>query len=408
VGSAGKTGSWRDFRPVWTQFNSPCVHDCPISNRLPQIFEAIRNGKLEEAAKILLETNPFPSITGRICPHFCQSHCNRKAFDKAISIRTVERYLGDFILKHSNMETFFGTPVERQNKIAVIGSGPAGLAGAFYLRKMGYNVTVFEREKKPGGLLVYGIPPQRLDEKVVEDVIAALERMTVHIKTEAAIDKQVEFERVSKGYDAVLLSTGAWKERNLARIRTTNKPADTDWIPQTLLSKNGRINADPETSAVGDNLFAAGDMVSGPSTVAHAIAAGRKAAVSIDLYIKGKKLESQTKPEQPIKIDRMNLHYFESQDRPEPHEALPKDKIRTPGKKESSTITSEEAEREAHRCFSCGYCRACGVCWLFCPDASINRREDMKPEFDYDYCKGCGICSTECPCGVIVMQREEE
>jgi len=538
VGSAGKTGFWRDFRPVWTQLVSPCSYDCPASNRLPQIFEAIRNGKPEEAAKILLETNPFPSITGRICPHFCENNCSRGEYDEAISIRAVERYLGDFILTQKDAKMFVETSAERQKRVAVIGSGPAGLAGAFYLRKMGYTVTVFERESRPGGLLMYGIPPYRLPKQVVEREITTLKKMGVEIKTGATIDKQADLERMKKEFDAVLLSTGAWKERNIgvpgedymmhgleflkqvneerrgppgtsvavvgggntaidvartlkrmgaqpviyyrrtekempavkeeiakakedgvsfiyltlpvevseskgkvklkcvrmrlgepdtsgrrrpipiegsefsvehdATIKAIGEITDTVWIPRSLLSKEGWINADPGTSAVSDNVFAAGDMVSGPSTVVQAIAAGRKAAVNIDLYLLGKKLGPQAKPEQPVQVGRMNLHYYEPQDRPKLREVPPEERLRSRGKEEDSTITYEEAEREAYRCFSCGYCRACGVCWLFCPDASIDLKEDNKPEFDYDYCKGCGICSTECPCGVIVMQREEE
>ncbi len=408
IGSAGKTGSWRDFRPVRTQFISPCTYDCPASNRLPQIFEEIRKGRLVEAARILLETNPLPSVTGRICPHFCQSHCNRKEYDETISIRAVESYLGDFILKQKDLEPFVKAPAERQKRVAVIGSGPAGLSGAFYMRRMGYKVTVFERENRPGGLLIYGIPPHRLPRQIVEKEITVVEKMGVEIKTEAAIDKQAEFERIREEFDAVLLSAGAWNERNLARTEAIGGIAGTDWIPRSLLSANGRIGADPGTSAVRDNVFAAGDMVSGPSTVVHAIAAGRKAAVNMDLYLRGKKLEPQITPEQPIKADRMNLHYYERLDSHRPHDLSPEDRRRLRDKKEEPTTNYDEVEREAYRCFSCGYCRACGVCWLFCPDASIEFKEDNKPEFDYDYCKGCGICSAECPCGVIVMQREEE
>jgi len=536
VGSAGKTGFWRDFRPVRLELVAPCTYNCPASNHLPQIFEKIRDGKLEEAAEIFLETNPFPSITGRVCPRFCEQHCNRGEYDEVISIRSIERFLGDYILEKKGESWFHETSAEIGKKVAIIGSGPAGLSAAYYLRKMGYEVTIFESEEKLGGMLTYGIPPYRLPKRIVEKEVAALTKMGIKIKTGKAVGKNVNFEDIQEEFDAVLLAIGAWKERDIgipgeefmmsglgflkevnkgrerppgmavavigggnvsidvartlkrlgakptvlyrrtekempaiseeitkakedgiefrfltqpvgaskkngkivlkcirmrlgepdatgrrrpipiegseftlefdAAIKAIGERPDVTWVPEKFMSEKGWMKADPATGVVGENLFAAGDLISGPATVVEAIAAGRKTARSINQYLRREEMTPEAPLEKPVKIEEINIEYYESKERVKAFELPPEERTKSLDKEETLGI-SLEVESEANRCFSCGYCRACGICWIFCPDASIDL-SDGKPEFDYDYCKGCGICSTECPCGVIMMQREEE
>jgi 2-oxoacid:acceptor oxidoreductase delta subunit (pyruvate/2-ketoisovalerate family) len=538
VGSAGKTGFWRDFRPVRVELVSPCTYDCPANNRLAQIFEKIRDGKLEEAAKIFLETNPFPSITGRVCAHFCEQHCNRGEYDEAISIRSIERFLGDYILERKSEAGFHEISTEKGKKVGIIGSGPAGLSAAYYLRKMGYEVTIFESEEKPGGMLTYGIPKYRLPRQIVEKEIAALTKMGIEIKTRKTIGEDIKFEAVQKEFDAVLLAVGAWKERDIgipgeefmisglgflsevnkglmeppgmtvavigggntsvdvarslkrlkakpvvlyrrtekempaiseeiakakedgielrlltqpvevskkngeivvkcirmrlgeldasgrrrpipiegsqftlefdAVIKATGEKPDTTWVPKKSLNERGWIKADPATGVVGENLFAAGDLISGPATVVEAIAAGRRTARSINQYLRGEEIRPETPLEKPVKIEEINIQYYEPKERAKAFELPPEERTKSLDKEETSSISLEKVQDEAHRCFSCGYCRACDICWVFCPDASVDLKDDGKPEFDYDYCKGCGICSTECPCGVITMEREGE
>jgi len=189
---------------------TPCSAHCPAGTDIPDYLESIRAGNLDKASRIILKSNPFPAITGRVCPHYCQEVCNRQEFDQAVSIREVERYLGDYILEHS--ERFFQPPgIETGKHIAVVGSGPGGLAAAYFLRQAGHRVTVFERLEKPGGMLTYTIPSYRLPADIVEQSIQCLETMGVEIHCGVEIGDDEAFQELQNNHDALFVATGAWK-----------------------------------------------------------------------------------------------------------------------------------------------------------------------------------------------------
>jgi len=179
---------------------------------IPAYMSKIREGDLAGAAGILLNFNPLPAITGRVCPHFCESECNRTDLDEPVSIRSVERTIGDFILEYAG-EIIKPPESETGKSVAIAGSGPAGLTAAYYLRRIGNSVTVFEVMDEPGGMLTYGIPPYRLPKDVVRKQVKALEGMGIQLKLSTDAIKDNGIEGLMESYDAVFLACGAWKER---------------------------------------------------------------------------------------------------------------------------------------------------------------------------------------------------
>ena len=189
--------------------STPCKTECPAGNDIPEYLSKIREDNIMEAARILLKTNPIAALTGRVCPHTCEGKCNRGSIDEEVSIRSIERSVGDFILEHQ--AELIETSASNGKKIAVIGSGPAGLAAAFYLRKQGYTVRVFDKMPKAGGMLRYGIPAYRLPKDVLDKQIGMLENMGVEFSLNTEIGKAANLEDIRKEYAAVFLATGAWK-----------------------------------------------------------------------------------------------------------------------------------------------------------------------------------------------------
>ena len=140
----------------------------------------------------------------------CETECNRGEFDEAVSIREVERFLGDYVLENSD-EFYRSSPAGTSKRVAVIGSGPAGLSAAYYLRQSGHEVTVFERMPEAGGLLAYGIPPYRLPRDVLRKQIEAFEKTGIEFTVGTAIDKD-RFKELAESFDAVFVAAGAWQE----------------------------------------------------------------------------------------------------------------------------------------------------------------------------------------------------
>ncbi len=192
-----------------------CTQTCPGNIEIPAYMDHVRRGDLKAAALIILAGNPIPAVTGRICPHLCESKCNRSDFDEAVSIRNVEQVVGDYILDHASE---FLAPPKKQRKegVAVVGSGPAGLSAAYYLRKAGYQVTVFDKMPKAGGMLTYGIPAHRLPKEVVEKQVKAFEAMGITFKMNTPVgQKGTTFKDLRKKFKSVFLASGAWGERSL-------------------------------------------------------------------------------------------------------------------------------------------------------------------------------------------------
>ena len=187
---------------------TPCEQSCPAGSDIPAYLAAFRDGDWDGAAQIIMKSNPMPAITSRVCAHFCNKGCNRRHTDEPVLIHGVERVIGDYIMENS--DKFYAPPENETGKsIAVVGAGAAGLSAAFFLRKAGHRVTVYDDRKEAGGMLMYAIPAYRLPKDIVRKFVKNLENMGVvfHLDTKAGGDIWSE----PGEYDGVLFATGAWK-----------------------------------------------------------------------------------------------------------------------------------------------------------------------------------------------------
>jgi len=189
---------------------APCQSNCPAGTDIPGYMAKLREGDVETAASIVMQANPMPMITSRVCAHFCQDKCNRNYTDEKVATGNVERFVGDFILE--NADKYYAAPAkETGKKVAIIGSGPAGLSAAFYLRKAGNAVTVYDKMEEPGGALAYAIPSYRLPRAYVQKLVAALEKMGVKFILKTNVGTDIKVEDLEKQFDSVFFDTGAWK-----------------------------------------------------------------------------------------------------------------------------------------------------------------------------------------------------
>ena len=457
-----------------------CTRGCPNDIDVPTYLAKIREGDLPAAAEIVMQKNPLPAVTGRVCPHTCESECARGEFDEAVSVREIERFIGDHILE--NLDLFYAAPAQpTAKKVAVVGSGPAGLSAAYFLRRAGHEVTVFDRMPKAGGLLAYGIPPYRLPKDVVAKQIQGYERTGIRFELGSTIDK-ARFQELAAGFDAVFVAAGAWQEteagivgenclqsgvqflsgsnlekmagktvgvigggntaidvaRSLLRVgahpvifyrRTKEEmPAlkeeveraeqegvrfsfltqpvgveegesgvsltccrmelgepdssgrprpirvegseyaeqcdavvkaivekpDCSFLPPELLDEAGRLRIDKVTHSLGDGVFAGGDFVTGPATIAQATCAGREGAESIDRFLRGQ-MAPLEEAEPVCSIGQaFRGSCLEPSSRVEVPELSLAERLESLHVEETGTLDRAAVEAEADRCFNCG------------------------------------------------------
>jgi NADH-quinone oxidoreductase subunit F len=192
-------------------FKSPCQNTCPIGMDIPAYIALIRAERLEDAYKVMLRTNPFPSVCGRVCDHKCQSKCRRGKMDEPIAIKFLKRFITD----NAPRPKIEAVPVTRKEKIAVVGAGPAGLTAARDLALRGYGVTIFEELPTPGGMLRWAIPAYRLPRDILDREIDDIRSLGVEIRCNTRVGKTISFDKIGKDFDIVYLAPGAHRSQKM-------------------------------------------------------------------------------------------------------------------------------------------------------------------------------------------------
>jgi NADPH-dependent glutamate synthase beta subunit-like oxidoreductase len=201
-----KTGSWRFFHPKFDEKTAPCSAACPLGQDVARIEMLTSWGLLKDAWQTILNENPFPAICGRVCFHPCESACNRAHMDEPIAIHHLERFLGDTAISEGR-EAHFNIKPANGKKVAIAGAGPAGLAAAYFLTRLGYGCEVFEARSEPGGLLRWGIPAYRLPPDILNREISRIKALGVTIHCETPVTEDL-LGKIRSEYNALFVACG--------------------------------------------------------------------------------------------------------------------------------------------------------------------------------------------------------
>jgi NADPH-dependent glutamate synthase beta subunit-like oxidoreductase len=205
------TGNFRFYRPVYRDKTPPCNHACPTGEQIQKYLDHVKHDRYLDGYLTILEDNPMPSVTGRVCYHPCETACNRAAHDEPIGIRGVERFLGDFGLKLAEDPVKPHLPPLNGKTVAIVGSGPGGLGCAYHLRRQGYASVIFEALDQPGGMLRAGIPAWHLPGDILDAEIAkllGLGGIEIRCGVRAGTPDGPSLDELARDHDAVFLALG--------------------------------------------------------------------------------------------------------------------------------------------------------------------------------------------------------
>ena len=287
-----------------------CHSGCPLGNLIPDFNDAVYHNEWEKALSILHSTNNFPEFTGRLCPAPCEAACVLGIINPPVSIEMIEKYIVERGFKEGWIKP--NIPKKRSNKkIAVIGSGPAGLAAAQQLNKAGHNVEVFERDKKIGGLLRYGIPDFKMEKHIIDRRINILKKEGIKFKTNIDVGENYSIKELRK-FDAIVLCTGATIKRSLPI-----KGSDLNGIKQAmdfLKLQNQVVDNLKKTSnilnAKGKNVIVIGGGDTGSDCIGTSNRQGAKSVTNFEIMPKPSKSRSEENPWPfwPFKLKTTSSH----------------------------------------------------------------------------------------------------
>ncbi|HEX3030474.1 MAG TPA: NAD(P)-binding protein [Clostridia bacterium] len=189
---------------------APCVMTCPANIDIQSYLRHVGNGNYEAAVRVIKDSNPFPIVCGRVCPHPCESKCRRNLVDSPVAINHVKRFAADWDMSREQPWMPAKNP-DTGKKIAIVGAGPSGLSAAYYSAVRGHDVTVFERQPHAGGMMRYGIPEYRLPKATLDKEIDIMKNLGVKVMTGKSLGTHISLEDLHKDFDAVYLAIGSWR-----------------------------------------------------------------------------------------------------------------------------------------------------------------------------------------------------
>ncbi len=287
---------------------------CPLANVIPETNEMIREGRWKDALEMLLSTHPFPEFTARICPALCEASCVLGINDQPVTIRQVEK----MIIEKGFAEGWVRPcpPLKRRGEnVAVVGSGPAGLSAAYSLNRRGFNVTVYDRELNPGGLLLYGIPNFKLDKEIVSRRIKLMREEGIKFECGVNVGSDISFNYLKRRFSAVLLTGGTPQPRDL------NIPGreleGISYAMQFLRAQNKRLIGEPladgeDFTAKDKKVVILGGGDTGSDCLGTALRQGAKQVCQLEILPR----PSENRPEDnpwPLwpRIDRVSSSHLE-------------------------------------------------------------------------------------------------
>lgn len=368
---------------------APCTVTCPAHMNIPLMNRHLTKGEFEQALRVVRKDIAMPSVLGRVCPAPCEGACRRKGIDGSVSICLLKRFAGDYTLLNSTGGTSSFTEEPSSStgkKVAVIGSGPSGLAAAYYLQLRGHQCTVYEKNATAGGNVRTNYTEDQLPKEVLDKEIDHIEQTGITFEFNKTI-QQAEFNTLLQTYDAILIASGRdFKTCVIWGIDTSDTGVKID-------KRNYRTNI--------DKVFAVGNVVKPNKLTIQSLGQGKEVAFSIDQFLKGEPVTGE--PEKfnsrfgKLVADEIVEYLKESVDYP---------RINPEGKPVNG-FSFEEVKKEAARCLHCD-CRKLDHCKLrdysdlfeanqkhFAPE----ERKDVKKHIQHDLvvfepskCIKCGIC----------------
>ncbi len=317
---------------------APCQIACPAHMDIPLMNRLLASGKINEAFEVVIKDIALPSVLGRICPAPCEGACKRKPIDGAVSICLLKRYAGDY----ANVDANRSLPELRNEKVAIIGSGPAGLAAAYYLQLKGIRSAIFDKNKKPGGMLRYRVPDEKLDKEVLNREIEYVLQSGIEIHQNKEITKN-DFSRLIKDYQAVIIAAGDI----------------TDEIKSWGLDHNEKqviVNKQTYQTSV-DNVFAVGNVNRHTKLAIRSLGQGKEVAFSVEQFLDKKILQGE-----PGKFNSKFGKLLQEEYSEYVKDSVSLERIQ-PDAGEPAGYSPDEVKLEASRCMHCD-CRKIDNCKL--------------------------------------------